>query len=162
MQAPRFNVKKTCENCFHGDKDKLLYPCSDCESFSQWQTTYKCTDNCVVFPENEDKPLFPQINSDWEMQSFRTRKHMLLLEELNKTYSQKNTDYGDSFHKTFTEEGFAMSRIRLSDKLERFKTLSKIKGLEPQVKDESMVDTLMDLANYAVMTVMEIERANSD
>ena len=30
MQAPRFNVKKTCENCFHGDKDKLLYPCSDC------------------------------------------------------------------------------------------------------------------------------------
>ena len=69
-------------------------------------------------------------------------------------YAKKNKDYGDSFHQTFVEEGMATSRIRLNDKLERFKRLSK--SNEQNVKDESIVDTLKDLANYAIMTIMEI------
>lgn len=81
-------------------------------------------------------------------------RHKQLCLMLNETYEQKNHDYGDSFHQTFAEEGFAMARIRLSDKLNRFKTLSH--GNEYLVKGESMVDTLMDLANYALMTVLEI------
>ena len=48
-----------------------------------------------------------------------------------------------------------MARIRLSDKLERFKKLTRDGG--QQVKDESIKDTLLDLANYAVMTVVEME-----
>lgn len=81
--------------------------------------------------------------------------HMELCKQLNETYTKKNHDYGDSFHKTFEEEGFAMARIRLSDKLNRFKALTR-QGTEAQV-DESIIDTLMDLANYALMTVMELE-----
>jgi hypothetical protein len=54
------------------------------------------------------------------------------------------------------EEGMAMPRIRMSDKLNRFKTLSRAENQE--VKDESIRDTLIDLANYAIMTVMEIDR----
>ena len=49
-----------------------------------------------------------------------------------------------------------MVRIRLGDKLSRFKTLTR-KG-EQKVQDETIRDTLLDLANYAVMTVMELER----
>lgn len=45
----------------------------------------------------------------------------------------------------------------MSDKLNRFKTLSRNAG-DAQVKDESMRDTLLDLANYAIMTVMEMDR----
>ncbi len=52
----------------------------------------------------------------------------------------------------------AMARIRLDDKLNRFKTLSRA-GAEQQVSDESIKDTLLDLANYAVMTVLEMEVA---
>ena len=48
-----------------------------------------------------------------------------------------------------------MPRIRLSDKLNRFKMLSK--GRDALVNDESIRDTLVDLANYAIMTIMEIE-----
>lgn len=81
--------------------------------------------------------------------------HKELCERLNKIYEQKNHDYGDSFHETFKEEGLAMARIRLSDKLNRFKTLSKNTS-DQKVNDESMIDTLMDLANYAIMTVMEL------
>lgn len=81
--------------------------------------------------------------------------HRKLCEELNKLYEKKNHDYGDSFHLSYMEEGMAMPRIRMSDKLNRFKTLSRAENQE--VKDESIRDTLIDLANYAIMTVMEIE-----
>ena len=77
---------------------------------------------------------------------------------LHNLYIKKNTDYGDSFHQTFIEEGFAMARIRLSDKISRFNTLSKTKDLKGQVSDESINDTLLDALNYAVMTIMEIDR----
>lgn len=86
----------------------------------------------------------------------KVEKHMELCKKLNDVYAKKNHDYGDSFHGTFVEEGMAMARIRLSDKLNRFKKLTR-EGVEQAVEDESIVDTLMDLANYAIMTVLEIE-----
>jgi hypothetical protein len=78
-----------------------------------------------------------------------------LCESLNDLYAKKNHDYGDSFHLTFVEEGMAMARIRLGDKFNRFKTLSR--GDRQEVSDESIKDTLIDLANYAIMTVLEME-----
>jgi len=82
--------------------------------------------------------------------------HLDIVMGLNKLYAQKNADYGDSFHLSYLEEGMAMARIRLSDKLNRFKALTK--NGSQQVKDESIRDTLLDLANYAILTVMELDR----
>lgn len=84
------------------------------------------------------------------------QEHIRITNELNDLYERKNRDYGDSFHISFIEEGMAMSRIRLSDKLNRFKTLTKTNHQE--VDDESIRDTLIDLANYAIMTIMEMDR----
>ena len=53
-----------------------------------------------------------------------------------------------------------MARIRLGDKFNRFKTLSR--GGDQKVNDESIRDTLIDLANYAIMTVVEMEVAEHD
>ena len=83
--------------------------------------------------------------------------HEKLCKELNNLYAKKNRDYGNSFHDTYLEEGLAMSRIRLSDKLARFKKLSHKCDYEGAVEDESIRDTLIDLANYALMTVMELD-----
>lgn len=83
--------------------------------------------------------------------------HEKLCKELNDLYAKKNRDYGNSFHDTYLEEGLAMSRIRLSDKLARFKKLSHKFEYEGAVEDESIRDTLIDLANYALMTVMELD-----
>ena len=83
--------------------------------------------------------------------------HEKLCRELNDLYAKKNRDYGNSFHDTYLEEGLAMSRIRLSDKLARFKKLSHKCDYEGAVEDESIRDTLIDLANYALMTVMELD-----
>ena len=84
-------------------------------------------------------------------------KHKAICDELNALYARKNHDYGDSFHQTFVEEGMAMPRIRLGDKFSRFKTLTQSGG--QQVTDESIRDTLLDLANYAIMTVLELDEA---
>lgn len=81
--------------------------------------------------------------------------HFKILDQLHSTYINKNKDYGDSFGKQFQEYGEISSAIRLEDKLSRFKQLIKH---DAQVKDESKEDTLLDLANYAVMTVMELRR----
>ena len=88
----------------------------------------------------------------------KTERHSDICKEINALYARKNHDYGDSFHQTFVEEGMAMARIRLGDKFSRFKTLSR--GGEQKVNDESIRDTLIDLANYAIMTVVEMEVAD--
>ncbi len=82
-------------------------------------------------------------------------RHMVICAELNALYEEKNKNYGDSFHQTFLEEGFAMARIRLSDKLSRFKTLTRTGS--NGTDDEPIRDTLLDLANYAIMTIMEVD-----
>lgn len=51
----------------------------------------------------------------------KTERHSDICKEINALYAMKNHDYGDSFHQTFTEEGMAMPRIRLGDKMARFK-----------------------------------------
>lgn len=88
----------------------------------------------------------------------KTERHLQLCKILNEVYNRKNHDYGDSFHQTFLEEGFAMARIRLTDKLNRFKALTRTNEKQ-KVTDESLTDTLMDLANYALMTIMEIRES---
>ena len=85
--------------------------------------------------------------------------HWELCRELQELYHRKNLDYGDSFHLSFLEEGLAMPRIRLGDKYLRFKTLTR--GETQRVSDESIRDTLIDLANYSIMTIMELDQAMS-
>lgn len=82
-------------------------------------------------------------------------KHNDICKELNTLYENKNSDYGDSFGKSYKEYGLTMSCIRLEDKLNRLKSLSKSK--DQKVNDESIEDTLMDLANYAIMTLIELK-----
>ena len=82
-------------------------------------------------------------------------RHQQVCGELNKLYERKNHDYGDSFHLTYQKWGLPMAAIRLEDKLQRFETLIRA---ESRVKDENIRDTLIDLANYAIMTVMELDR----
>ena len=81
--------------------------------------------------------------------------HKNICAELNDIYESKNADYGDSFSKTFAEYGMVAPLLRLEDKLSRLKSLHR-KGVQ-QFKQESMRDTLIDLANYAIMTVMELD-----
>lgn len=81
-------------------------------------------------------------------------KHSAICNQLHDTYRRKNADYGDSFGKQFKEYGLTSSAIRLEDKFSRFKNLIKQQAL---VQDEKMEDTLLDMANYCIMTVIELQ-----
>ncbi len=82
-------------------------------------------------------------------------KHKEICNKLNEIYKAKNHDYGDSFGETFKKLGVISAVTRITDKTNRLQTLC-IK--ENKVEDESIIDTLMDLANYSIMTIIELEK----
>ena len=77
-------------------------------------------------------------------------------------YSRKNHDYGNSFDKGMDNIGMAYGVGRIYDKMNRLVTLTKE---EAQVKDESVDDTLRDLACYSMMMLAyrkrQIEKEHS-
>jgi len=82
-------------------------------------------------------------------------KHLKICEKLNEIYVNKNHDYGDSFGDTFRKLGIISAVTRITDKTNRLQSLCK---KEQKVNDESIRDTLMDLANYAIMTIIEFDK----
>ena len=78
--------------------------------------------------------------------------------KMSELYIAKNHDYGDAFGQTFAELGIISAITRISDKTNRLKSLAT---KDQRVDDERIEDTLMDLANYAVMTLIEL-RDNDD
>lgn len=79
-----------------------------------------------------------------------------IFKEMLELYAKKNKDYGNSFDKSLDEDGLIVLKIRLGDKFNRFNSLIK-QNYTYEVKDESLRDTLIDLANYAVMGVRWID-----
>lgn len=79
--------------------------------------------------------------------------HQSLCKQLSDMYQLKNADYGDSFAKVRSEFPNAIC-IRLSDKLNRVKSI--MKSGEAKIMDETIFDTLMDLANYALLECTEM------
>lgn len=69
-------------------------------------------------------------------------------------YAEKNEKYDDAFSKTYAEYGPTVAIIRLEDKLNRVKALVAA-GLDGS-NGESLVDTLMDMATYANMFLIEL------
>ena len=115
--------------------------------------------NCLIIEEATEEELdkaLELINNTKikPLEDSKTEKHKLICEKLNALYEAKNADYGDSFEKSYMEYGLTMSCIRLEDKLNRLKSLNFSKSAKV---NESIEDTLMDLANYAIMTLIELE-----
>lgn len=69
--------------------------------------------------------------------------------ELIALHECKNKDYGGAFYNTMRKFGIAALLIRLDDKLSRL--ISVTKNGNNEVTDESIEDTLKDLACYAIM-----------
>ena len=95
-------------------------------------------------------------------------------DKLVNIYAKKNHDYGDSFNEGCNELGVGYAFSRIFDKTKRFQTLAKgimNNNLSIEVQDETIEDTIMDLANYCIMylawrdkhiNVVEVEAKQSD
>lgn len=82
--------------------------------------------------------------------------HKEITEELNKIYIAKNADYGDAFGETYKKLGIISAVTRITDKVNRLQSLATKSEEERMVKDESIVDSAKDLANYAIMLLIEM------
>lgn len=87
--------------------------------------------------------------------------HKQLCDSTHSLYEEKNADYGDSFSQLRKRYPNFVC-MRLFDKLNRLDTIIQ-PGYECKVSDETIEDTLMDIANYALMELTErkVEQSQS-
>lgn len=75
--------------------------------------------------------------------------------EMANTFCRKNHDYGNSFFESLDKRGLVAALVRMEDKMNR---LNALENTEALVKDEAIEDTLLDLANYSIMTTMWLKK----
>ena len=113
-------------------------------------TVLNNTDNSVNAIKNASSDNTLQVGLT-EGTPLSVVKFKNLTNKMSETYERKNHDYGDSFNKSLDKFGLIASVVRMNDKMERIESLMNKEAL---VKDESIKDTLLDLANYAIMTIV--------
>lgn len=85
----------------------------------------------------------------------KSEKFKQIITQMAEIYEKKNSDYGDSFGESVREFGPVAGVVRISDKFNRLKSLLLSNKIQ-KVSDESICDTLTDMANYCIMLRMEI------
>ena len=90
-----------------------------------------------------------------EIMESENNKFGKVLSEMFDTYKKKNADYGNSFSETIQEFGFIPAVARINDKVKRMKNI--IKGQKMNIESESLRDSLLDTANYCVLTIVELD-----
>ena len=99
--------------------------------------------------------LVVQVNDmtiEEEIKAFK-----ILTDKMYNTYKKKHKDYGQVNIDTWDKFGPVSMLTRMYDKLGRLDNLL-VKQQKRLVLDESIDDTLLDLANYALMTLLEVQR----
>ena len=122
---------------------------------NDWAYNFICGDS-----RSDKKLLKDALRNEREGKSTRLspKKYVAFRDITNgmyDTFKAKNHDYGNSFSELFAECGMTYAYGHLSEKLKRVKSLMSD---EAKVKDESMRDSLLDLANYAILTIMELDK----
>ena len=83
-----------------------------------------------------------------------------IVKEMPELYAKKNHDYGNSFDESCDKIGTGYPLGRLLDKMNR---LIACMGKEDEMQiNESIEDTLKDLACYSVMTLSYLKRKKND
>ena len=136
--------------------------CDTCELKNVYdKETAEFTDNySCVFNAMDNKMLdkiygwYKELDDLKQNIEPKVARHYAICQKLNQVYKAKNHDYGDSFGDTYKKLGIISAVTRLSDKMNRLMSLAV--SHDAQVKDEKIEDTLLDMANYAIMTLIEL------
>lgn len=98
------------------------------------------------------------MKADYDKKEYdrEVRRFKELTTRMYETFKKKRNDYGPSTRETWEKYGPISMLVRMDDKMNRFKNLA-IDDTKRLVEDESIKDTLLDLANYALITILELE-----
>ena len=155
---PIFKVIETPRDCFKINTEKH-YLGSFVEVTCEDHTFRLSTEDVIERGEKESfmnsKPSSNAVDNFLNQPINAAGVFRAITNKMCNTFEVKNSDYGDSFHKLFEECGMTYAYGHLAEKLERINSLRKN---EAKVKGESMKDSLYDLANYAILTIIELEK----
>ena len=112
-----------CNTCKHRDLSYDDFPCKVCYDGS-------------YYVESEDCDRFENMRR--------------VVNEIVSLLEKKNNDYGNSATQTYEEYGDVAFFIRISDKINRLKSLT-INNKTQEVKDESIEDTVKDIIGYCLL-----------
>lgn len=128
-------------------------------------------DKFLLIEEPTDEEMLKYINDTAKLVQLGMLGHQYTLggevncvglaKQMSDTYRKKNADYGDSFSASIDRYGSLAAHVRMSDKINRLQSLV-VRKQTAQVKDESIADTFLDLACYAVMRLVYIEMKSSE
>jgi hypothetical protein len=143
-------ASQRCNDC------KIMRICAD---IHDWRF---CSDTCIEAAykliANNNKPKEEKENNTMPQNtntSTNTQdRFQTITDYMHSVYLAKNADYGSSFSETFQKLGLISAVTRLSDKTNRLVSLATKKDVK--VKDEKIEDTLLDMANYAILTLIEL------
>lgn len=124
-----------------------FYECIDCGQ-----------DFCVADTTNS-KFCCPCCKSN-DLKLRETNPFLTYTDKLAGTLYSKNQAYGDSFTKSVDKFGKTVIAVRLSDKFNRICNL--IKRGELKENDESLEDTLLDTAGYAILGLKYLEEYKNE
>lgn len=159
----RCKFKSECDDgvVFHKDGDETIsYKCDGSTMKKLGTFTnlpyVESTPDTIPAPIGDDTPVIPtptkQPTVPDNVQRFRR-----IVTELADLYARKNEDYGDSFGRSVEKYGLISALTRISDKFNRLESLILAHG-NAKVSDESLDDTLKDLAAYCIMTLVAREQ----
>ena len=104
-----------------------------------------------------DKVRVKSLEEEVKNPTYKTNadRHRDLTKHIHDVYVDKNMKYGDAFAETIEKYGMIAALTRMNDKFNRIEQFI-VNGFEDS--EESLKDALLDLANYCLMTVMEIDK----
>lgn len=91
------------------------------------------------------------MNYEQDLKEFKA-----ITETMFNVFRAKRNDYGDTSAELLQRFGPNSLLVRIYDKFSRLANL--LSGKSQRVIDESVYDTLIDLANYAIIAVIELQK----
>ena len=87
----------------------------------------------------------------------KVKEFKKIVNQMADTYEKKNSNYGDSFGKLFEKLGAVAGLVPLYNKLHRVTSLTQ----GDKNHFESLEDTFIDMACYAIMNVIELRNSKA-
>ena len=146
--SPREYFKTSSEHRYLGIFVKVV--CNKIKDKVFYLSTKYIMESGEILNKENLEPKIHECSSTEDAKTFKS-----ITDKMCDIYKQKNSDYGNSFSNLFKECGMTYAYGHMAEKLERVKSLMKD---EAKVNGESMRDSLLDLANYAILTIMELDK----
>ena len=109
-------------------------------------------DHCITI---DDLKIVESSTLTNEEDMSKVERFKEIVSNMAKVYEAKNKDYGNSFDRSIDKYGYVSFFVRSNDKIERAESI--ITSGKAEVKDESIMDTLLDNAVYCIMAAMKVE-----